>query len=254
MKKLFVFALACSLFAVGTANAQEENYYGPKKGSWAITVGADPVIDFVGNMFNGTQDNTLSLGGVLAGKYFVGDKFAVRAGVMFQNDGSKGFTYNPSDKEYKEVIQTDAEGSRFFALTVGAQYYFRPGKRVQPFVSADIYFGRQNDYNVSKAFEYKEEGVVAQYDATLKTLSPTNAFGGSANIGVECFLGKNVSLSGEFGLGVSTASFKDVQKYDTKDPDVTPEAVKEQNFNIKNSTQTTFSTNFNTNIAFNFYF
>lgn len=254
MKKLFVLALACSLFAVGTANAQEENYYGPQKGSWAITVSADPVINFVGNMFNGTQDNTLSLEGALAGKYFLGDKFAVKAGVYFNNDKSTDFNYNPNDKEYKEVINKEANGNRFFAFTVGAQYYFRPGKRLQPFVSADLFYGRQNGYNVEKNFEYNNEGTIVQYDAIAKTSSPVNTFGCAANIGVECFIAKRFSISGEMGLNLSTATYKNVQKVDTKDPAITPETINEQNFNIKESTRTSFGTALNSNIAFNFYF
>ena len=254
MKKLFLFALACSLFAVGTANAQEENYYGPQKGSWAITVGADPVINFIGNMFNGTQQNTLSLEGTLAGKYFVGDKFAIRAGVAFTNDKSKSFTYDPDDKEYKEVVNTAAKGDRLFAFTLGAQYYFRPGKRLQPFLSADLFYGRQNEYTLNKSFKYMNDNEVAQYDGLAKISSPVNTFGGAANVGVEFFLGKSVSLSGELGLNLSTETYRQVKKYDTSDHNVTPESIKEQNYNIKKSTSTTFGTSFNSNIAFNFYF
>ncbi|MBR4882373.1 MAG: hypothetical protein IKU18_00705 [Bacteroidales bacterium] len=254
MKKLFLFALACSLFAVGTANAQEENYYGPQKGSWAITVGADPVINFVGNMFNGTQRNTLALDGTLAGKYFVGDKFAVRAGVAIMNDKSNAFTYNPEDKEYKEVVNTASEGYRFFAFTAGAQYYFRPGKRLQPFVSADLFYGRRNEFTLNKSVEYTKEDDVAQYDGLEKTSSPVNTFGGAANVGIEFFLGKRVSLSGELGLNLSTYTSREVKKYESSDPDVTPEYIEEQNFNIKRSTSTNFGTSLNSNISFNFYF
>lgn len=91
--------LICCAIAVSTANAQTENYFGPKKGDFAITIGAEPVINFVGNMFNGNTNNRLSgIGGSLAGKYFFGD--------------------------------------RHFSLDLGTQYYFRPGKRVQPFIGA----------------------------------------------------------------------------------------------------------------------
>ena len=256
MKKLFLLALACSFFAVGTTNAQTETYYGGQKGSWAITVGADPVIDFVGNMFNGTQDNYLgNLGATLAGKYFLSDKLAVTAGVTFNNWKDKSFTYNPEDEDYKEVINTYSEGNRYFALNVGAQYYFRPGKRLQPFVSANISYGRRNyNYTVSKDYEYKVEGEIAQYDATTKNSSPVNIFGCAANIGVEYFLGKNVSISGALGIGVDTSTYKTVMKYKTDDKEMPKEAIDAQNYNIKNSRSTSFGTLMNGNIAFNFYF
>lgn len=256
MKKLFLLALACSLFAVGTTNAQNENYYGPQKGSWAITVGADPVINFVGNMFNGTENNSLNgLGSTLAVKYFAGDKFALTAGISFDNWKNKSFTYNPNDEDYKEVINTYSIGDRYFALNIGAQYYFRPGKRLQPFVSADISYGRSNyDYTINKDFEYSEEKEIVQYDATTKSSSPVNIFGCAANIGVEYFLGKNVSISGALGLGVKTYTYKEVKEYKTDDKEVSKEYIDSENYNIKNSRSTSFGTKLNGNIAFNFYF
>ena len=254
MKKLFLLALACSFFAVGTTNAQTETYYGGQKGSWGITVGADPVINFVGNMFNGTQDNSLNgLGGTLAGKYFVGDKFAVTAGVTFNNWKNKSFEYN-NDEDNKEVTNTNTNGNRYFAINAGAQYYFRPGKRLQPFVSANISYGRTNNYTVYKDYEYKVEGEIEQYDATRKNSSPVNIFGCAANIGVEYFLGKNVSISGALGIGVDTSTYKTVMKYKTDDKEMPKEAIDAQNYNIKNSRSTSFGTLMNGNIAFNFYF
>lgn len=256
MKKLFLLAVVCSFFAVGTVNAQNENYYGAQKGSWAITVGADPVIDFVGNMFNGTQDNYLNYyGAKLAGKYFIGDKIALTAGVSFNNYKDKEFSYgNPNDD--KEVTNTYTEGFRNFSLNVGAQYYFRPGKRFQPFVAADLVFGRDNeDFTIDKDFEYKEDGDVVQYDGKLKTSAPVNMFGCYAKIGVECFLSKSVSISAALDLGVRTSTYKSVQKYETEDPDATTEYIDSQNYKVKTSRTTYFATgSMNGNIAFNFYF
>lgn len=258
MKKLFLLALACSLFAVGTTNAQNENYYGGQKGSWAITVGADPVIDFVGNMFNGTQRNYLyNLGASLSGKYFMSDKFAVTAGVRFSNRKDKEYSFdNPEDKNFEEVTSTNIQNAfRNFQLNVGAQYYFRPGKRFQPFIGAVIAYGRNNTYNYSKGYEYKVNGEIIQYDGYLKESSPTNTFSCLANVGIEYFLGKNVSISAALDLGVETSTNKSVAKFDTEDPSVTKEYVNEQNYKIKNSTTTIFGTGLmNGNIAFNFYF
>jgi hypothetical protein len=252
MKKLFLLAVVCSFFAVGTVNAQNENYYGGQKGSWAITVGADPVINFVGNMFNGTQGNKLSgLGATLAGKYFIGDKIALTAGVRFNNEINKSFIPNPNDD--KEVIITNSGGYREFSLNVGAQYYFRPGKRLQPFVAADLVFGRNNNnLTINKYYEYKVDGNVIQYDGKSKSSNPVNIFGCYAKIGVECFLSKSVSISAALDLGVKTDTNKSVEKYKTEDPDVTKEDLDLLNKKTKDSRTTTFATG--SNIAFNFYF
>ncbi len=74
MKKTFIVALACGLFAAGTVNAQSETYYGSQKGGFSIGMNAAPVLDYVGNMFNASAENYLTnLGSELMGRYFVSD-------------------------------------------------------------------------------------------------------------------------------------------------------------------------------------
>ena len=261
MKKLFLLVLACSLFAVGTANAQSETYYGGKQGSFAITFGADPVIDFVGNMFNGTQNNKLSgLGATLAGKYYIGDQFAIKAGIGFDNEKSTSFKYNPEDDEYKDLISKSTKGSRYFFLNLGAQYNFRAGKRLQPFIGADFYYGRKNSgYSIDEAFDAKWEDEheieYEQDDQYLKLASPKNLFGFIANLGVEYFLGKNVSVSAALDLGVYTYSKKEISKFDTDNRDYTKADIDAKNYKKKTGRETKFATGLmNGNIAFNFYF
>lgn len=265
MKKLFLLVLACSLFAVGTANAQSETYYGGKQGSFAITIGADPVIDFVGNMFNGTQDNKLSgLGATLAAKYYIGDQLAIKAGLGFDNEKSTSYEYNPEDDEYKDLISKSTTGSRYFFLNLGAQYNFRAGKRLQPFIGADFYYGRKNSgYSINEEFDAKwdyenEWGSKVegeQDDMYRKSLSPRNAFGFIANLGVEYFLGKNVSVSAALDLGVYTYSKKEISKFDTDNKDYTKSQIDAQNYKKKTGRETKFATGLmNGNIAFNFYF
>lgn len=147
--------LICCAIAVSTANAQTENYFCPKKDDFAITIGAEPVINFVGNMFNGNTNNRLSgIGGSLAGKYFFGDRFAVTAGIGIKNSKSTSFSHHPEDEYYKEIILKSSERDRHFSLDLGTKYYFRSGKRVQPFIGANIYFGRENEnYKNSKNYD-----------------------------------------------------------------------------------------------------
>ena len=78
MIKKCLLAVAAGLMVTGSAFAQDK-YYGAKEGGFAISFGADPVINFVGNMFNGTQDqkfdgfkglnNDLFNGATITGKY-----------------------------------------------------------------------------------------------------------------------------------------------------------------------------------------
>ena len=92
--------LICCAIAVSTANAQTENYFGPKKGDFAITIGAEPVINFV-----------------------FGDRFAVTAGIGIKNSKSTSFSHHPEDEDYKEIILKSSEGDRHFSLDLGTQYY-----------------------------------------------------------------------------------------------------------------------------------
>lgn len=264
MKKLFSLALVCSVLFIGTANAQTETYYGGKKGSFAITVGADPVINYVGNMFNGTQDNSLSnLGGTLAVKWYTGNQFALKAGLGFNNYKYTDFEYNPEDDDYKEIISKKTEGSRNFLLSIGAEYHFRPGRRMQPFIGADIFCGRENEYTVSKDYDakYEEEDrwgdsyEVRQYDAIAKNSEPINTFGAVVNLGVECFLSKNISISAALDLGVKSSTYKTISKFETDDRDISNKEIEALNYKIKTGRSTVFATGLmNGNIAFNFYF
>ena len=260
MKKLFSLMLICSTFAVCTANAQtEENYFGPKKGDFAITVGAEPVINFVGNMFNGSSDNELSgFGGYIAGKYFFGNRFAITAGVGINNWKSTSFTYHPEDEDYQDIIGKSTSGDKNFSLNLGTQYYFRSGKRVQPFIGANIFYGRENNYDITQAYDAKwGTGYYQQqqYDSYRKTSAPVNTFGLLANMGVEIFIVKNVSISAAFDLGVKTSSYKNISKYDTDDRDVTNEQIDLNNYSKTTGKATEFATGLmNGNIAFNFYF
>ena len=59
MKKTLMILAAVMVFT--SANAQDEKWYGSKEGGFAITMNADPVLNYVGNMFNGTQNNSMVL-------------------------------------------------------------------------------------------------------------------------------------------------------------------------------------------------
>ena len=264
-------ALVCSFFAINTTNAQTETYYGAEKGSFALSIGADPVINFVGNMFNGTQDNYLgNLGGTIAGKYFVSENFAITAELGINNFKSTEFFYTYDDEDKEDVTGKGTIGSRSFFLGLGAQYYFRPGKRLQPFIGANIYYGRSNSFisavsdddetlvQVGELVydewndEYYGDGVLA-IDGQHKISSPVNTFAVMANIGVEYFLKENISVSATLDLGVRTDTYRTVSEFDMADVEKATE--KANNYNYKTRRDTYFATGLTGGkIAFNFYF
>jgi len=69
----------------------------PKAGDWAIGADALPYLEYLGNMFNNTDDNTLDLGSyMLYGRYFLTDNTAVRFafGVEKSNSLSQNYIQN----------------------------------------------------------------------------------------------------------------------------------------------------------------
>lgn len=250
MKKIISLAMVCSFFAINAANAQtEEKYYGSEQGGFALTIGADPIIN----------RSTKDFGTSIAGKYFLSDKLALNAELGVKNSSDKDFYYdNPEDEE--EVTSTEAEGGREFSIRLGGQYILRPGKRLQPYVGANVYYGRTISklyHEESFDFSYRDNWgtLYEEYEGFLKTSNPKNTFAVMANIGVEYFLVKNISISATLDLGVSTATTKMVSKFDTDDRDATNEFVEARNYSTKTQKSTKFATGLQSSkIAFNFYF
>lgn len=254
MKKTFIAALACGLFAAGTVNAQTETYYGSQKGGFSIGMNAAPVLDYVGNMFNASAENYLTnLGSELMGRYFVSDQWAV--GVAFSMDRSKDaqFLYLNTDKP-KDITDRDITISNFYDLRLGADYLFRPGKRLQPFVgvyAVAMSFGDVEVYK-QKAFD---NGTKKQGASTMRVSEPTFVFGTEALLGIEYFLGKQFSVSALMGLTAYVNNTKTVAKYKTDDPAITQDFIDENNFSKKTSKTSQISTNMVMgNVSFNFYF
>ena len=80
-------------------------------------------------------------------------------------------------------------------------------------------------------------------------------FGLMANIGIEIFIVKNVSISAAYDLGIQTYTQKVISKFETDDKSYSNNSIEEKNYNIKRNKETKFGTGLmNGNFAFNFYF
>ena len=202
MMKRCILTVAAGLMLAGSACAQDK-YYGAKEGGFAISFGADPVINFVGNMFNGTTDqrfdgfkglgSDLFNGATITGKYMLKDNVAIDLGIGFNNEATKNFSYNdPSNSDKKTNINT--KGDRNFMLKAGVQYLLRPGKRLQPIMGLDIAYCHSNGY------ERNEDNTDG--GNTIYKSSPAHTFGLLANVGVEYYITTNISLSATMDLGI----------------------------------------------------
>ena len=137
MKKIFMALAALAVFT--TANAQtQEKWYGSKEGGFAITFNANPVLNYVGNMFNGYQNgNSVSEfngvdnfnGGVtITGKYFLKDNLALDLGFGVNDNYNVTNNYNDAADVEKVTSYGRIATSAFFAKA-GAEYRLFGRKR-----------------------------------------------------------------------------------------------------------------------------
>lgn len=255
MKKLFyaVALLLCttSLSAGNAGSSKDEaagevkeaNYYGASKGDFALSFSALPVINFVGNMFNGTTSQSFAgfsglnassfSGSTISGKYFMSDRMSLSFGAGFNCLNNTSYLYG-EDNQTKENIKNTGSNEVMFCL--GTHYLLRPGKRLQPVLGANLLYAFAN-----KNFEKEDDRTEIDADTNHKT--PSNSFGIVCNVGVEFFLSKAISLSATADLGlVRTTTRSKVNDWDEEYSKVT-------------SRQTRFMTGkMGGNFAINFYF
>lgn len=241
---LFIFMSLNNVYAGNNdTKVKSAEYYGAQKGGFSLSVGVLPVVNFVGNMFNGTVnqsfsgfENASSLsfnGNVLAASYFLSDKVALTAGVGLNCSRNKVFSYN-ADSDIRESIRVT--GSNELVFTIGANYLLRPGARIQPILGGGLMYGF-----ASKNFEKVDDNTSVGADFNHKT--PSTTLGIICNVGVECFLSKTISISAVADLALTmTRNKSKVNDWDEKKSTL-------------NSVQTKVRTGkFGGNLALNFYF
>ena len=258
MKKIIVsilcVGLSFSAIARGTdsyyyddeeeyVEVEEQVYYGPEKGSFAVSFSARPLLNFVGNMFNGTSNQSLkNITGSNSGlfdcstldvKFYPSDKLAFTIGAGFNCGAARNFQYDSSDNNDLDSKKTDRDSD--VLITVGAQYLIRPGKRLQPVIGTRLVgmFGndvtRYNDYDNGKN--------------DYSTGSPTFGFGIVGDLGVEYFFSKSVSLSAVADLGLYHKTTKSTM------------TSSDEEYNKKMSSSTDFMTGkLGGNLILSFYF
>lgn len=131
--------------------AQPEVVYTPQQGEWAVGFTLNPILNFVGNMFNGTAGqifDSQSLGGQplatnanptyplisIMGKYMVRDNVAIRANIgLLLNVNNRNF-YVRDDKavlldplSVEKVTDKAHSGTYGGSVFIGAEY--RVGKK-----------------------------------------------------------------------------------------------------------------------------
>jgi len=156
----------------------------PKQGDWAISMCADPIFNYVGNMFNGTLSNSapaaswLNGNQTIVGKKFIADNQAYRAILRlgFLNQTYKNLVDDyakVSDPGYTDPFPdptpqvTDKYKLSNMNIGIGVGKEFRKGvNRLQGFYGADVMV-----WVSSMSQKYTYGNVMS--DTTLTTLTTT---------------------------------------------------------------------------------
>lgn len=168
MKKSFIIAAAALAFTA-TANAQEtsEKVYGPQEGSWALSVGLNPVSHYLGNLFNNSSDNELdNLNGepvaydkknapltTISGKYMFTDKWGIKAniGMKFRNESARAYASDDAAKmqdpfSEAKVIDKQSTKSSGASFAVGAEYRLTSNKhRLQAYTDFGLVWAFESE-------------------------------------------------------------------------------------------------------------
>ena len=216
-----------------------EKVYLPEKGDFSVGISLNPLLNFVGNIFNGSENNAIgniggesSLSGLdsyekgvtpdisIMGKYMLTNSWAVRAniGLMIGNDqyneyvqNDEAVMQNPFDES--KLVDTKNITSSGVSIMLGTEY--RKGKkRIQGVFGAGLLLGFKTnkisyDYSnhmttINQLPSTAWNDVYNEYGyRTLVEQGGNDCFiGATGSVGVEWFVAPKVALGAEVNLNI----------------------------------------------------
>lgn len=238
MKKTILLALA---FGVTTAFAQENTglvskkgeKYLPESGDWAIGFQASPFLDYVGNMFGKTANNTSpsAQGGIndwtFMGKMFKDEKTAYRAmiGLNFGSVKTTNLVYDDQVGVATPDVDKRVEDSRKVSsrsITLGGGLEMRRGStRLQGYYGGMAMItlgGGKTTYEYGNAIDAINNPTPTSTDwSTMTSVSSgsrtlSNKSGGTFGLDIVGFLGAEyfvlpkLSIGAEYQWGIGFSS------------------------------------------------
>ena len=249
MKKIMMTLVVAAMAM--TVSAQDK-WYGSKEGGFALTFNANPVLNYVGNMFNGKTDNKLEdfegvdgnglfNGTTITGKYFLQDNLALDLGFGFNNNYNVTNLYDGEDIE--KVTSYGRQATTAFHLKAGVEYRMFPGQRLQPLFGADVIFQHTNKWSYSTITEGEGKDNYTYYGA------PTNGLGLVLNAGVEYFIIPQISFGANLNFGVAKR-----WTWNSKDNKPEGEGAAKNYSRISHKDIKLLTNNLGANVSLNFYF
>ena len=251
MKNISIL-LSCCLLLTVSINAQDEYFtYGkssakaenekqlfPVKGDIGIGIDGTPIFNYLGNVFNGTSNNSLNLGdNTLYFRYMITDNTAARLAFSlaqgknntsrYVRDDAAWLLDNNSKKELEDMRVT-----RYHEFHVNAGYqYFRDFWRLRGFFGGDIGYGRDkekvnyywgnemNELNpkpTSSFYIYTDSDLDGKSRYTERDYGVTNFFFAGVFTGAELYILPKICLGAEFGVTYGIAfNSQQYYKYET---------------------------------------
>jgi hypothetical protein len=238
INKIILGFLGALMLQTSVASAQEtmENKNGqeilPQAGDIGLGVNAVPILNFVGNTFNGNSNNTYigqnkfvsNLGNnVIFGKYMLSSSTALRAHlrVGINSTTVRNYVYDDT-KNSPDSLVTDQVRINNSQYILGAGYEMRRGfGRLRGFYGAEVFLGyarnNQRTYQYGNAFgainaaptstTFDFNGNVQSEGSDAERLVNSRQ-GGTFSIGVRPFIGfeyyfaPRIAIGTEFGWGL----------------------------------------------------
>lgn len=279
MRKLLLTAALVSAMAITNAQTMTSKNGTPilpEANDWSIGFEASPLLNYFGNMFNNTTNNSLWMdypsnnSMTIVGKMVKDESTAYRAKVAI-NFGSKTVTAgassfnNGSDSTY--IAKETKISSMNITLGAGIQKWRGKG-RLKGYYGAEAMIGFGSSYD--STFTYNKALNIAGGAGQPIQVSENKGgsifgFGVNGFIGVEYFFAPKMSLSAEYTWGVAISSTGEseltYQQVNTTATAVESKSVKgskESNFNVGVGNTVTPNINSSTSgggsIVLSFYF
>ncbi|MCK9256421.1 MAG: hypothetical protein M0Q45_09940 [Bacteroidales bacterium] len=233
MKHLTLFI--CAIFLITGLFAQEvdmkskrgENIL-PKAGEFALGIDAMPIVDYFGNLFNGTTGNSAAFNFIptlnntnatIYGKYYLEDQVAIRGSLRIGhiNFYDREFVTMNLQIPNPDAKVTDVYHGNATNIVLGGDYLMYRGKgRVQGYYGGGAFINYNSwkdsfkygnemneefttpsyyDFLVADAEVSGSQRVLAQYSNNDLGLTLRGV------VGVEYFFAPKISIGGEMGLG-----------------------------------------------------
>lgn len=233
---ILLFALLVLPITEAASQETEQKLYVPEKGDYSIAVDVPPVLNYVGNIFNGTNNNqigdisgkpvTSEIEGFnidniapdvsIMGRYMYTDNFAFKAnvGLMMRTNTSREYvkddiaSVNDPLTNSKLIDRRNIKRNGLSAM-LGCEYR-KGSKRLQGVFGAGVILGfnrsatRYNYGNEMTAINQYPTSSWNTYTSGYRTLvnksSSNFFFGAAASAGVEYFIAQKISLGVEMNL------------------------------------------------------